>query len=210
MLGDALILFPVFDLNTNDKKVQFPYGNWNRFQNGNKIIFDNENMTVELSGEYEEIHLFIRGGFIVPFQDCFGKNYIKNTHYLLEEKINFVINPSKDDNNAKGDVIFDNDEIDSLERKKFMRVFIDFKGNEGKIIFNTEKNFLVDYLFKDNIIGIIKILNQNEQKYSKFNIILKDNKTFTNPINFNNQIYILNITNFNIKIENILEINLLK
>jgi alpha-glucosidase (family GH31 glycosyl hydrolase) len=209
MLGDALILFPVFDLNTNDKKVQFPYGNWNRFQNGNKIIFDNENMTVELSGEYEDIHLFIRGGFIVPFQDCFGKTYIKNTHYLLQEKINFVINPSKE-NNAKGDVIFDNDEIDSLERKKFMRVFIEFKGNEGKIIFNAEKNFLVDYLFKDNIIGIIKILNQNEQKYSKFNIILNDNKTFTNSINFNNEIYILNLTNFNIKIENIFEINLLK
>ena len=210
MLGDALILFPFFELNTNDKKVKFPFGNWNRFPNGNKINFDNENMVVKLSGAHEHIHLFIRGGFIVPFQDCFGEKYIKNTYYLLQEKINFIVNPSNDDNNAKGDVIFDNDEIDSLERKKFMRVFIDFKGNEGKINFKTDKNYLVDYLFKDNIIGIIQILNQNKSIFSKFKVILNNNIKYTNSINFINHIYNLNLTDYNIKIENILEINLLK
>jgi hypothetical protein len=156
--------------------------------------------------------LFIRGGFIVPFQDCFGNNYIKNTYYLLKEKINFMINPNENFY-ANGDVIFDNDEIDSFERKKFMRIFIEFKGKEEKIVFKTEKNYLENYLFKDNIVGVIQILNQNKNQYLKFNVILNnnnENKIYTDSIKFENEVYYLNLSKFNIKIENILEINLLK
>ena len=163
MLGEAFLLCPFFSDKENNKKFYFPNANWNRYPSGKNIInyFPNKahlkKRTIELSGKKEKLHIFLRGGYIIPMQDTFGK-YIKNTFYLRQEKLNLIINPNHL-GIGKGTIIFDNDEINTIKKEKYIRVELEFKNKILKI--KTRFNH-IKYIYRDDILNTIEIWRINE------------------------------------------------
>ena len=156
MIGDSFILFPVFTDDVKNFKKNFPNGNWNLYPNGESIIKENEtNRNKEISGKFEDINIYLRGGCIIPFQDTFNK-YISNSYYLRQEKMNLIINLNSTEE-GKGEIFYDNDDVDTIENKKYWR--INFTYSNKKLSIYTNKNNLDKYLYKDNILGMIIILN---------------------------------------------------
>ena len=164
MLGEALLLCAFFDSDEKNKTFIFPNSNFNEFPSGNTILdytnssFSSSKRKKNLSGKLSELHLFMRGGYIIPTQDPFDK-YIMNTYYLRQEKINLIINPDHE-GYSKGTIFYDNDEIETIEKNKFIRVNLEFKNKEliVKVINTSDKN----YLYQDNIINRIEIWRINE------------------------------------------------
>jgi alpha-glucosidase (family GH31 glycosyl hydrolase) len=158
MLGDSFLLCPFFENNENDKEFIFPNSNWNKYPSGESILtFNDIDRKIKLSWKKDEIHIFLRGGYIIPMQDTFGK-YIMNTFYLRLEKLNLIINP---DNNgqSKGTLFYDNDDNDTLEKNKYIRVELEFKNKIFSVkVNNTEEK----YIYKDDILNNIEIWRINE------------------------------------------------
>ena len=112
MLGEAFLIYAFFDNDERDKDFIFPNDNFNKYPSGENIIDYDEldilsNRKKLLSGKMNELHIFLRGGYIVPMQDTF-EEYIMNTYYLRQEKINLIINPNHE-GYSKGTIFFDND-----------------------------------------------------------------------------------------------------
>ena len=127
----------------------------------------------------------MREGYIIPYQNVFDK-YILNTQKLKEEKINLIINIDNF-NRSKGELFFDNDEVDTIENQKYYRVNMYFNGE--KLIFTTSKNNLDKYNYKDHILGKIEFWRVKEiikslDKSKKISI----NITFNEKINFSEDI----------------------
>ena len=165
MIGEALLLCSFFEDNENSKKFKFPNCGFNEYKTGKSVtefIVDgesnNKNKIIELSGKLDEIHLFVREGYIIPYQNVFDK-YILNTQKLKEEKINLIINIDNF-NRSKGELFFDNDEVDTIENQKYYRVNMYFYGE--KLIFTTSKNNLDKYNYKDHILGKIEFWRVKE------------------------------------------------
>ena len=158
MLGDSFLICPFFENNENDKEFIFPNSNWNKYPSGESTLnFNDINRKIKLSGKKEEIHIFLRGGYIIPMQDTFGK-YIMNTFYLRLEKLNLIINPDKN-GQSKGTLFYDNDENDTLENNKYIRVELEFKNKIFSVkINNTDEK----YIYKDDILNSIEIWRINE------------------------------------------------
>ena len=200
MLGDALFLCAFYESNSKDKSFVFPNANFNKFPEG-KIITsysdkDNEkNKKIELSGKLEDIHLFLRGGFILPYQNVDDK-YVINTKKLRNEKINLIINIDNY-NQSKGEIFYDNDEINTIEDNKYFRVEIFY--SEQKLTFNVFKNNLDNYEYKDHILGKIElwranqIFKMNDSKEEKTKMVVMNVKYHDNANNKNVEgIYDLN------------------
>jgi alpha-glucosidase (family GH31 glycosyl hydrolase) len=200
MLGDALFLCAFYESNSTDKSFVFPNANFNKFPEG-KIITsysdkDNEkNKKIELSGKLEDIHLFLRGGFILPYQNVDDK-YVINTKKLRNEKINLIINIDNY-NQSKGEIFYDNDEINTIEDNKYFRVEIFY--SEQKLTFNVFKNNLDNYEYKDHILGKIElwranqIFKMNDSKEEKTKMVVMNVKYHDNANNKNVEgIYDLN------------------
>ena len=168
MVGEGLLLCAFYDDNQNAKKFKFPNANFNSFPDGKSIVShvadDNsnnnleKNKVVELSGNLDVIHLFVRGGFILPYQDT-NEKYIINTKQLRNEKINLIINVD-DFKQSKGEIFYDNDETNTIEENKYYRVEMFF--SEKKLTFNTFKNNLESYEYQDHILGKIELWRANE------------------------------------------------
>jgi alpha-glucosidase (family GH31 glycosyl hydrolase) len=161
MIGEALMLCAFYEENQNSKKFQFPNSHFNEYPSGksvNNYREDLSNNEIELSGDLEKIHLFLRGGFILPYQNVFDK-YIQNTLKLRDEKINFIVNI---DNmkQSKAELFFDNDEVDSIDNNYFYRV--DVYYNEKKLTFNTFSHNLDSYNYNDHILGKIEFWRAKE------------------------------------------------
>ena len=120
--------------------------------------YDEGNKKIKLSGKLNKLHIFLRGGFIVPYQNTFNK-YILNTIKLREEKLNLIVNI---DNfkKSKGVLFFDNDEANTIQNKEYIRV--DLNYNEKKLSVNTNTNNMENYYYNDHIIGTIEFLRINE------------------------------------------------
>ena len=161
MIGEALLMCAFFNNTEEDKKFIFPNANFNKYPTGENIINYNEgeinNKEVKLSGKIDELHIFLRGGFIIPMQDTFNK-YVKNTFYLRQKKLNLIINPDHM-GYSRGTIIFDNDEIDTIEQNKYIRVELEFKDKSLKVncISNNTK-----YIYRDDILKSIEIWRINE------------------------------------------------
>ena len=127
--------------------------------------YEEGNKKIKLSGKLDQLHIFLRGGYIVPYQNTFDK-YILNTMKLREEKLNLIVNV---DNlgKSKGVLFFDNDEINTIANKEYIRV--DLYYNEQKLSVSTNKNNLENYNYNDHILGTIEFLRIDE--------ILELNKT---------------------------------
>ena len=159
MFGEAFLICAFYEESTNSKLFILPKANFNLYPNGKNIMnYDTTERKIELSGEFNQLHIFLRGGYIIPMQNSFDK-YIMNTEVLRGEKLNLIINP---DNllKSKGVLFFDNDELDTVENKKYFRVDMSFENK--KMIFKLNKNNLEKYNYRDNIIEKIEIWRFSE------------------------------------------------
>ena len=177
MLGDSFLICPFFDNEENYKEFVFPNSNWNKYPSGENIISyfpekTDMNRKIKLSGKRNELHIFLRGGHIIPMQNTFGK-YIMNTYYLRLEKLNLIINPDHN-GQSKGTLFYDNDDYDTLRNSTYLRVELEFKKKILKIKMNNTKE---KYIYKDDILNSIEIwrINEiyNEKTINKDNIDLK-------------------------------------
>ena len=180
MLGDAFLICPFYDNEENDKEFIFPNDNFNKYPSGENIMnfLTGEELDIItnrkkiLSGKIDELHIFLRGGYIIPMQDTFEK-YVMNTFYLRQEKLNLIINPNNE-GYSKGIIFFDNDESDTLKNNKYIRVDLEFKDKILKINVNCNN---VKYIYSDDILNRIEIWRINE--IFKEEIIHMDKKDLT-------------------------------
>ena len=214
MLGEALLLCAFFENHEKNKTFIFPNSNFNMYPSGYTVLnYTNDSnysnkLRKSLSGKLNELHLFMRGGYIIPMQDTFD-NYVMNTYYLRQQKINLIINPDHE-GCSKGTIFFDNDEIDTIELEKYIRINLEFKNKILSVdVINKKK---MDYIFKDNIINRIEIWRVNE--IMEFNskkdneIVLKYDLTSKKEKQIKGKIDLINnklIIDFN---ENNIDINL--
>lgn len=109
---------------------------------------------------------------------------ILNTAKLRNEKINLIVNLDNY-NQSKGDIFFDNDDVDVIKNDTFYRVEISFL--EQKLTFNTYKNRLDNYNYNDHILGkiefwrisqVLEIRDKNDNKSKIINL----NITYTDML----------------------------
>ena len=179
MIGEALLLCTFFEDNENPKTFTFPNAHFNYYPSG-KTLFnydedENENKKniIELSGKLDQIHLFLRGGYIVPYQDI-SEKYILNTEKLRNEKINLIVNIDNY-NQSRGEFFFDDDRLDTIKDNLYYRIeiFYSFK----RLTFSTYQHNLDKYNYNDHILGKIEfwrinsILETNNKKEKKTKVI---------------------------------------
>ena len=214
MLGEALLLCAFFDSEEKNKTFVFPNWHFNSYPLGYTLLnyTNGTNYSSKrkqtLSGKLNELHLFLKGGHIIPMQDTFS-NYIKNTHFLRKEKLNLIINPDHE-GYSKGTIFYDNDDRDTIEYNKYIRVNLEFKNRE--LIVNVINTNDLKYHYQDNILNKIEIWRINEiidvNLITNNNIKLKIDLTTKKNENINVKFDIFNnklIIDFN---ENNIEINL--
>ena len=212
MLGEALLLCAFFENHEKNKTFIFPNSNFNMYPSGYTILnYTNDSnysnkLRKSLSGKLNELHLFMRGGYIIPMQDTFD-NYVMNTYYLRQQKINLIINPDHE-GYSKGTIFFDNDEIDTIELEKYIRINLEFKNKILSVeVINKKK---MDYIFKDNIINRIEIWRVNEimefnskkdnEIVLKYDLISKKEKQIKGKIDLINNKLIIDFNENNIDI----------
>ena len=189
MIGDAFILFPLFTDDTTDININFPSGKWHNFPNGTVVLNEKDDRTKTLSGGFGVIHLYMRGGYIVPWQNTFDK-YIQNSYYLRQERMNLSINPDKD-NKAKGLIFFDNDGKETIENNDYIR--IDLSYDNGNLDVNTTMKDGFVYEYEDNVLGRIELFGTNIKENCNIEITFNDetiiNKTMQKDVQ-NDKFYI--------------------
>ena len=195
MIGESLFLCAFYDNSIKPKSFKFPNANFNKFPEGKTVTsyidhnseIKEKNKIMELSGNLEDIHLFVRGGFIVPYQNV-NEKYVINTKKLRNEKINLIINIDYY-NQSKGELFYDNDEINTIEENKYYRVEIFY--SEKKLTFNTFKNNLDSYEYQDQILGKIElwrasqIFVMNDKNEQKTKMVLLNIKYADNSVDEN-------------------------
>ena len=154
MIGSAFIIYPVFQNETNNISVYLPKDDWNVFPSGEIIRNKNdESGIISLSGEFNRINIFMRGGKIFPYQDTFSK-YIPNSYYLNKEKTELFIIPDSESHLATGDVIFDNDDYNTLSTKNYYYFKINFIYNT--LVFENYQEMNDIYSNKDIYLSKLK------------------------------------------------------
>ena len=171
MIGDAFIIFPIFTDDTTKVERVFPPGRWHHFPSGKVLIKESDNRAFNLSGDLDVIHLYMRSGVIIPYQDT-SQEYINNSFYLRQQKLNIMINPDENEK-AKGLIFFDNDKVDVIEQKNYTRIDLDY--NKGTLNMKTTKNESFIYEFDDNKIGLIEILGN--ERYTSCKITINTQET---------------------------------
>ena len=174
MIGDSFILFPVFSDDTYDINVTFPPGKWNYFPTGKILLNEQDERNKTLSGEFNVIHLYMKEGTIVPWQNTLEK-YVQNSYYLRQEKINLIINPDKE-NKANGVIFFDNDGINTIEKGEYIR--IDLNYNNGTLDIKTFKKNEFKYDYYDNIIDKIELFGTNNNENCDIEIYFKNSQIY--------------------------------
>ena len=184
MIGDAFILFPIFTDDTADVERTFPSGKWNYFPSG-KILLkeEDEKRNLILSGEMDVIHLYMRGGFIIPWQDT-NSTYIKNSFVLRQNRTNLIINPNKE-NKAKGLIFYDNDGINTIENDDYMRVDLNYDNGIMNITTTMKEDF--QYEYHDNIIGMIELFGKNNKEDCDLEITFKHGRKISITMNKNTE-----------------------
>ena len=199
MVGDALMLIP----NTNNDTVSysgyFPNANWNMFPNGDinidyNPLTPNKGVTKTLDGEYDVINVFLKGGSIIPFQEV--TNSTSTTDDLRNIPIDLIINP--DENmTAIGDIFYDNDEKDVIERSRYKQVKINYSFSN---LFFTIENQGDEYSKEDSLINKIvfyrakDILNKLESTVYEAELVYRNNTVFFNKVIHDIEYNTLNIT----------------
>ena len=186
MIGDSFIIYPIYKNETDDIEVYMPKDDWNIFPTGD-IYKSKGNWTggkIKLSGEYNKIHIFMRGGKIFPYQNTFNK-FIPNSKALNKEKTELYIIPDSETHIANGDIIFDNDEYDTLSSKNYYYIHIEFYMN--MMLFSTNNEMKTNYEYKDIYVSKLKFFRMKyleNEKYDIARVELKNGKVVHVLINY--------------------------
>jgi alpha-glucosidase (family GH31 glycosyl hydrolase) len=171
MVGDAFILFPIFTNETDDKPVMLPPGKWNFYPKGKILKNYDDERNINLSGELDIIHLYMRGGVIVPWQNTFDK-YIKNSYYLRkEEYLNLIININEE-HKAQGVIFFDNDGVNTIENKNYIRIDLNYENNNLNVDTTVKKDF--NYEYNDNHLGVLELWGETNKQECNITISTKE------------------------------------
>ena len=154
MLGDSVYFIP--NLNKLDSNYigYFPNCNFNKFPEGNSFVDYEEGKNMgqfkELNGGYLDINIFLRGGKIIPYQNT---DYVSSTNDLRNIRTTLIINPDQN-KKATGFVIYDTDEIDSIEEKIYLHMKLEFNKDLLKftIVNLGRKNNYDDNIIEDIIL----------------------------------------------------------
>ena len=202
MIGDSFIIYPIYKNETDDIEVYMPKDDWNIFPTG-EIYKSKGNWTggkIKLSGEYNKIHIFMRGGKIFPYQNTFNK-FIPNSKALNKEKTELYIIPDSETHIANGDIIFDNDEYDTLTTKNYYYIHIEFYMN--MMIFSTNNEMKTNYEYKDIYVSKLKFFRMKyleNEKYDIARVELKNGKVVHVLINYlSEDIFEFDLSNNNIR-----------
>ena len=207
MIGDSLILFPLFQNETNEIDAYFPNDDWN-FINGTKFLSKNlsknEGTNVKLSGAYDIIHLYLKGGSIIPFQDL-NKKYAKNTYYLRKNPLEIIINPESQFHTANGTFIFDNDSIYDLNEEDYNRFDLSFDKNILTVKHN--KKMVSNYQYYDDIISFVKIYNIEyllDEYYDILSVYSNQGNTYNLIIDYlDNNVIVCDLRKIRLKLRDI-------
>ena len=171
MLGNALRITPVYSDTEEDILTYFPNANWNylngdlRKQYNSPTSNSNNSNTTNLypgsyeslSGKFNNVNIFIKGGSILPRQETVLPTKVLRTNELRRRPTELLI--SLDHNKeAVGEIIFDDGyNRDSVKNKDYYHAEIEYKNNALK--FNVINSMKTEYKYKDNIISKVEIFN---------------------------------------------------
>ena len=163
MIGDTFLIYPVFKDEEDNIEVYMPSDDWSKFPSGDIYKSRREwyGGKVRLSGEFGQLHIFMRGGKIFPYQNTFDK-FIPNTKALNNEKTELYIIPDSVNHEASGEVIFDNDEYDTKSTKNYYYININFSAKS--LTFNIKNSMTSSYNNQDIYISKLKFFRM---KYLK-------------------------------------------
>ena len=215
MIGNAFILFPVFSESEDNILGYFPNDDWNYFVSNfsnfiNKDINKNEGSFIELPGDYKNINLFFRGGFIIPYQDTWKVN-IRNTYDLQNNPTQLIVNADSINHFAEGDVIFDNDDYDTIENKDYLKIHFEFMYDI--LNFGIENNFVKYYNLKDVYLSKIVFLRMNylkDKNIYMMRISLVNKGNYYVKVNLiSDDIYEVDLIKFNLRFNQIINLQLI-
>ena len=213
MLGDALLVYPVFKNETDDFEVYLPKDDWYSFPDG-KIIKNRteEGGVITVSGEFNNVNIFMRGGQIFPYQDTFNR-YVMNTYYLQKEKTELFIIPESESHVASGDIIFDNDETDTLVTNNYY--YIKFIFVYETLVFQNEQVMNSSYMNKDIYLSKLKFFNisylNKDGKYDMVRVKFRNGKVTNVLLKYLTEDNIeVDLSSLNVKFYEIAQMNFFK
>ena len=214
MVGDAFAIYPVFKNEIDDINVYMPKDDWNVFPSGEiyKSKGEWDGGFVTLSGEYNIIHIFMRGGQIFPHQNTESK-FIPNTKALQKEKTELYIIPDSESHTAKGDIIFDNDEYDTIKRGNYY--YIHFNYDKDILKFDVINSMNSKYENKDIYISKLKFFRMKylseKIKVDIARVEFRNGKASHLLINYiNDDIFEVDLTKINAKFNEISQVKFFK
>jgi len=181
MLGDSFLFIPNLNKLDSDYLAYFPNSNFNKFPEGDIFVDYIKERTMgqfkALSGGYLDINIFLRGGKIIPYQNS---DDVFSTIDLRRKRTTLIINP---DHNkyAVGNVIYDTDEIDSIEKKIYLHMRLEFDKdvlkfniiNLGRKNNSYEEDVIEDIILyrasevNDAIFKTVEIYSYRDKPYKK-------------------------------------------
>ena len=177
MVGDSIYFIPCLSSSQIDYQGYFPNAHFNSLVNFKSVLnytkTTNKGEFLTLNGNMTTINAFILGGKIIPFQNS---KTIFTSRDLRNTPVTIIINPDYK-TYAQGNVIYDNDDKDVIEKKDYLDIFIKFENN---VITFERKNMLINSYnknYKDNRIEKILLLRAKELDiFEKAKINLNDGK----------------------------------
>ena len=187
MIGNAFLIYPIYKNETDDIEVYMPKDDWSIFPTGEiyKTKKDWTGGKIKLSGDFGKVHIFMRGGKIFPYQNTFNK-YIPNSKALIKEKTQLYIIPDSETHIAVGDIIFDDDEYDTLISKNYYYIHIEFYTN--MMTFSLNNEMTSTYENKDIYASKFKFFRMKylieKEKYNIARVELRNGKVAHVLINY--------------------------
>ena len=208
MLGDTLLIYPIFKEETDNIAVYMPSDDWSKFPSGDTYKSRREwyGGTIRLSGEFDQIHVFMRGGKILPYQNTLDK-YVPNTKALNNEKTELYIIPDSVNHMASGDIIFDNDDYDTISTKNYYYININF--SDRRLIFDTKNAMTSSYNNQDIYISKLKFFRMKylKDQLTEYKMTIKYG-TESKTIDFEcptDDTFVVDLSGLNIKFTDIYE-----
>ena len=154
----------------------------------------------------------MRGGQIFPFQNTFDK-FIANSKALQKEKTQIYIIPDSETHIASGDIIFDNDEYDTLNNSNYYYIHIDYIYD--RMTFDVKNKMKTNYDNKDIYISKLKFFRMKylieKEHYNIARVELISGKVAHVLINnITDDIFEFDLSKNNIKFYEILKVVFIK
>ena len=213
MIGDSFIIYPVFKDDTQNIEAFLPKDDWSIFPTG-EVIRNKKDKSgkISLSGEFNRVNIFMKGGSIFPYQDTINK-YISNTYNLHKEKTELFIIPDSESHLASGDVIFDNDEHNTIETGDYYYININYIYDT--LYFSNKQVMSGTYTNKDIYLSKLKFFRMeylnDEGKNDMARVSWSNGKISNVIVNYlETDIVEIDLSNLNVKMSEISKIQFFK